>query len=150
MHPFFESESLPVYFGNGCFWHTQHEFVEAERRILGRSDDELTALAGYAGGRRVGQDGMVCYHNSKNVAEYGTLGHAEVVGLEVPLGAVGRFAKVYFGLFDSNGDRPDKADRGDEYRALVGIPGGMASPLFPEVAAAAAARGVSWGRSLGL
>ena len=28
------------------FWHVQHEFVEAERRILGRKDGELTALAG--------------------------------------------------------------------------------------------------------
>jgi len=29
---------IHVYFGCGCFWHVQHEMVEAERRILGRSD----------------------------------------------------------------------------------------------------------------
>jgi hypothetical protein len=33
----------------------QHEFVEAEKRVLGRSDEQLTSLAGYAGGRRVGE-----------------------------------------------------------------------------------------------
>ena len=46
-----EVELIDVYFGCGCFWHVQHEFVVAEQKILGRSDDELTARAGYAGGR---------------------------------------------------------------------------------------------------
>ena len=31
-------ELVDVYFGCGCFWHVQHEFVEAERKILGRKD----------------------------------------------------------------------------------------------------------------
>jgi hypothetical protein len=30
------------YWGVGCFWHAQHEFVEAEKRILGRTDEQLT------------------------------------------------------------------------------------------------------------
>lgn len=30
------------YWGVGCFWHAQHEFVSAEKRILGRTDDQLT------------------------------------------------------------------------------------------------------------
>ena len=34
--------SPKFYWGVGCFWHVQHEFVEAEKRILGRSDSELT------------------------------------------------------------------------------------------------------------
>lgn len=38
-----------IYFGNGCFWGRQHEFVEAERR-QGRSDDDVTSLVGYAVG----------------------------------------------------------------------------------------------------
>lgn len=33
---------VDVYFGIGCFWHVQHEFVEAERRILNRPDDKIT------------------------------------------------------------------------------------------------------------
>lgn len=38
-----------VYFGAGCFWHVQHEFVSAERSLRSRRDSELTSLAGYAG-----------------------------------------------------------------------------------------------------
>ena len=54
-------ELVDVYFGCGCFWHVQHEFVEAERKILGRKDKELTSRAGYAGGT----NGKLqpCYHN---------------------------------------------------------------------------------------
>ena len=41
-----------LYFGSGCFWHVQHELIQAERQILGRNDQSLTALVGYAGGAR--------------------------------------------------------------------------------------------------
>eukprot|EP00804_Cyclotella_cryptica_P012238 CCRYP_013843-RA/>CCRYP_013843-RA protein AED:0.06 eAED:0.06 QI:123/1/1/1/1/0.66/3/552/225 len=44
-----DDDLIDVYFGCGCFWHVQHEFVEAERRILSRPDDRLTSRAGYAG-----------------------------------------------------------------------------------------------------
>ena len=48
-----ESSALTdVYFGVGCFWHIQHEFVEAERKLLGRADKELTSRTGYAGGTK--------------------------------------------------------------------------------------------------
>ena len=43
-----EEELIDVYFGCGCFWHVQHEFVEAERKILGRKDAQITARAGTA------------------------------------------------------------------------------------------------------
>lgn len=62
-------KDVEVYFGLGCFWHIQHEFVQAERDILGRSDEQLTAQAGYAGGTLVGKSKadpekeVVCYHN---------------------------------------------------------------------------------------
>jgi len=144
-----DSDLVPVYFGVGCFWHVQHEFVEAEKRILGRQEADLTARAGYAGGTRTAKvasrpdlPSTVCYHNMQGVADYGKLGHGECVGLKVPAATVKDFAAVYFDLFDKNGDRPDKGDRGPEYRSLLGLPGGTASPLFPAVAAAAAARGV--------
>ena len=42
---------IDCYFGCGCFWHVQHEFVEAERKLLGRKDMQLSARAGYAGGK---------------------------------------------------------------------------------------------------
>jgi len=126
-----DEELLDVYFGCGCFWHVQHEFVEAERRILGRSDSELTARSGYAGGKAggTGPDGQkVCYHNGANVADYGKLGHAEVVNVKIPPSKFEEFAVEYFKLYDKDGMRPDQGgDRGSEYRSLVGVPGGKDS-----------------------
>jgi peptide methionine sulfoxide reductase MsrA len=123
-------ELIDVYFGCGCFWHVQHEFVEAERKILGRSDEEITARAGYAGGKAGSLDGKVCYHNAANIADYGKLGHAEVVSLRIPANKFYDFAVEYCKLFNKDGFRPDQfGDRGTEYRNLVGIPGGKSSPL---------------------
>jgi len=120
-----EDPLINVYFGCGCFWHVQHEFVMAEKKILGRSDDQITARTGYAGGIAGSKDGKVCYHNAGNVADYGKLGHAEVVGLTIPKSKFYDFAVEYFKLFDASGNRPDQSgDRGTEYRSLVGIPGG--------------------------
>ena len=125
-----DEELIDVYFGCGCFWHVQHEFVEAERKILGRSDDEITSRAGYAGGRAGALDGKVCYHNAANIADYGKLGHAEVVSLRIPANKFYDFAVEYCNLFDKDGLRPDQfGDHGTEYRNLVGIPGGKSSPL---------------------
>ena len=45
-----------VYFGAGCYWHVQHESVQAEREKLGRKDNELTSLTGYAGGTKTDAD----------------------------------------------------------------------------------------------
>lgn len=90
----------PVYFGVGCFWHIQHEFVEAERKMLGRKDNELTSLAGYAGGKATDGEGRVCYHNFQRVADYGKLGHGEVVGMNLPENQIVDFSKVYFSLYD--------------------------------------------------
>jgi peptide methionine sulfoxide reductase MsrA len=119
-------ELVDVYFGCGCFWHVQHEFVAAEKKIIGRSDDELTAYAGYAGG--LAKDDKVCYHNMMGVQDYGKLGHAEVVGMKVPPSQFGAIAEEYFKLFSPEGVRPDQfGDRGSEYRNLVGFPGGPAN-----------------------
>jgi hypothetical protein len=43
-------ETTAVYFGSGCFWGRQKDFVDVEEITLGRSDHEVTALVGYAGG----------------------------------------------------------------------------------------------------
>ena len=109
------NDDVGVYFGVGCFWHVQHEFVDAEKKLLGRKDDELTSVAGYAGGSRTGKNpsnseskGIVCYHNLQGIADYGSLGHGEVVGLNIPKDSVEDFAKQYFSLYDSDHDRPDK------------------------------------------
>jgi len=143
------AESVAVYFGSGCFWHQQHEFIVTERKVLGRGNSEITSLAGYAGGLSVAKDkdhpenkdGIVCYHNFQGKGDYGKLGYGEVVGMQIPAAKIGNFADEYFSLLDSNGDRPDKGDLGTEYRSLLGIPGGVKSPLFPAIQEAATKSG---------
>jgi len=135
-----DEELIDVYFGCGCFWHVQHEFVVAEQKILGRSDEELTARAGYAGGRA--KDDLVCYHNARGIGDYGTLGHAEVVALSIPPSSFQAFAEEYFKLFDDKGNRPDQfGDRGPEYRNLVGVPGGAKGPYAKQLVSASVAQG---------
>lgn len=56
--------SLAVYFGNGCFWHTQYDFFLVERSNLapfGRSLGDVTGRVGYGGGVGSGPNGQVCY-----------------------------------------------------------------------------------------
>jgi len=117
--------------------------VVAERKLLNRKDNELTSLTGYAGGKKTDKEGRVCYHNFQSVADYGKLGHGEVVGMNIPEASIGDFAKEYFSLFTEKGERVDPMDRGGEYRSLLGLPGGMNHPSYPLVEAAAKAKGMS-------
>lgn len=50
----------PVYFGNGCFWGRQKEFVDAEK-AMGRTSEQVSAVVGYAGGKQ-GQGESMCIH----------------------------------------------------------------------------------------
>lgn len=99
-------------------------------------------MAGYAGGTKTGNDGTVCYHNLQLKSDYGSLGHGEVVGMKLPPESVKDFVKEYFSLY-YKGDRPDRGDRGGEYRSLVGIPGGMQNKdIVKELAEAGAKIGI--------
>jgi hypothetical protein len=60
----------------------------------------LTSATGYAGGSKTDKEGRVCYHNFQGVADYGKLGHGEVVGMTIPQNKVGDFADLYFSLYD--------------------------------------------------
>lgn len=122
-------DSLRVYFGAGCFWHMQHEMVREEIKSLGRDGSEITAVSGFAGGKNLGPEGRVCYHNRRNIADYGLLGHAEAVqvpGLTltltlspatliphpdpqvtIPPKKLKAFAKKYFKMFGERGFRHD-------------------------------------------
>lgn len=128
---------LETYWGNGCFWHVQHEMVKAEKAILGRGDDQLTSYAGYAGAKTNPSDGKLCYHNMRGVSDYGKAGAGEVVSVKIPASKMPEFAQAYFNMFVryDNGagrvfmDRRDTQDRGGEYRSLLGVPGGLSGPL---------------------
>jgi hypothetical protein len=131
-----------VYFGVGCFWHIQHEFVQAERDLLGRNDHQLTSKTGYAGGKSTDREGRVCYHNLQFIADYGSLGHGEAVGMSLPGDKIPDFASVYFNLFDPRTkDRVDPMDRGGEYRSIMGLPGGTGHPSYPQIEEIAAKAG---------
>lgn len=146
------TSSVPtVYFGNGCFWGRQHDFVVAETEKLGRKPDQLTSVTGYAGGARgAAPDGRVCYYYANDASVYERRGHAEVVrvGLAPPGSssaspeeqekAMRAFAQVYFSQFVPRKTRDgkllalrqDPQDAGPGYRNVVGLPGGIRSPLF--------------------
>ena len=68
----------------------------------------------------------------------------EVVSLRVPAESYAGFARLYFNFFVSFGrgllDRNDPMDKGPEYRSLVGLPGGITSPLYPEFEKAASTK----------
>ncbi|BDA44563.1 probable peptide methionine sulfoxide reductase MsrA [Coccomyxa sp. Obi] len=130
------SAPMPVYFGNGCFWGRQKEFVDAEKS-LGRSPDKISSVVGYAGGREQGPKGLVCYYYGPKSTVYEELGHAEVVQVQLdPDKAqkeMEKFADVYFSQFRKTPFgmlRLDPQDAGPGYRNVIGIPGGIKSPLF--------------------
>jgi len=127
--------ATPVYFGVGCFWHIQHEFiVQGEKEILGRGPRQYTSAAGYAGGKSTDKEGLVCYHNFQGIADYGKLGHGEVVGMTIPQSKIGDFSDLYFSLYNpKTKDRVDPMDRGAEYRSLIGLPGGIKHASYPSI-----------------
>jgi peptide methionine sulfoxide reductase MsrA len=136
-----------VYFGNGCFWGRQKDFVETEMRTLQRPPQQVTAVAGYAAGAQgTGPGGKVCYHFNDPRQVYERLGHAEVVAVELDGDLASTttqattqkemraFSKTYWSQFrrlrDGRLQRLDPQDSGPGYRNVVGLPGGINSPLF--------------------
>lgn len=99
------------------------------------------SLAGYAGGLNANKDNLVCYHNFQGIADYGSLGHGEVVGMTIPEDRYVDFATEYLSLFGKDLDRPDKGDMGPEYRSLIGLPGGSSNKLYDTFANVAKQRG---------
>jgi len=117
----------------------QHGLATLEMSELSRKGSNVTARVAYAGGTQVGEGGLVCYHNAMSTADYGAMGHAEVVALRIPEASFAAFAAEFWQLCPG-GRRQDPQDRGGEYRSVVGIPGGVSSPLLAVLAAAASAK----------
>mmetsp|Transcript_60158 Transcript_60158/g.143394 ORF Transcript_60158/g.143394 Transcript_60158/m.143394 type:complete len:242 (+) Transcript_60158:76-801(+) len=125
-------DHVRVYFGCGCFWHVQHEFAIFEMETFCRHNENITSRTSYAGGTKIGDDGLVCYHNMLDKDDYGELGHAEAVVMDVP---TARFAEVAekFWQICPHGNRRDPQDVGGEYRSVIGVPGGMQSHLMDAI-----------------
>ena len=128
-----------VYFGMGCFWHTQYDTFLVERRppFSRTTDEAITSLVGYAGGNYMGAGGAVCYEGNPNT-DYSLLGHTEVVSVELePLAgntsarATSQFEALVRHYFDEGFQRLpggklqrlDPMDSGPQYRNAVGLPG---------------------------
>eukprot|EP00928_Gymnodinium_smaydae_P033836 TRINITY_DN24127_c0_g1_i1.p1 TRINITY_DN24127_c0_g1~~TRINITY_DN24127_c0_g1_i1.p1 ORF type:complete len:230 (-),score=27.68 TRINITY_DN24127_c0_g1_i1:143-832(-) len=123
------ASSVDVYFGCGCFWHVQHAFVNLEERLLGRTGSAVTARAAYAGSRAVSSNGLVCYHNSAGISDYANMGYAEAVSVSVPEEHFDAFVNQFWEICP-HGNRKDAMDLDHQYRSVIGVPGGMTSPLF--------------------
>lgn len=141
-----KTSGIDIYFGQGCFWHVQRDMVQLESQLLARtSGDEVTSTTGYAGGLPTqGKKQQVCYHNLDfPLRDYSRLGHAEAVKVaQVPENQVAAFAKAYLDsvVSEQPAGRPDAQDVGAEYRAMIGLPGGANSSVFPDIVAANAGR----------
>lgn len=135
-------EITPVYFGNGCFWGRQFDYVNTEKALGRTTPDAMSALAGYAGGRApapASAAGKVCYYRGPSGTVYEDLGHAETVQVELrgdPTASSTQFrafADTYFKQFRKTPFgmmRLDPQDAGPGYRNVIGLPGGVNSPLF--------------------
>jgi len=70
-----ECAGAGVYFGNGCFWHTQFDLYSVEiAPPFSRTPETATARTGYAGGTGAGPAGQVCYHGGPSGTFYGVPG----------------------------------------------------------------------------
>lgn len=88
--------SLAVYFGNGCFWHTQYDFFLVENDMAGpfkRDLAHVTGRTGYAGGKGAGPNNQVCYVHGEDSSQasppgtvYEDMGYAEAVQVMLDAG----------------------------------------------------------------
>jgi len=140
-----------VYFGDGCFWHTQYDFYLVELDApFNRNVTTVTSRTGYGGGTGNGPDThMVCYSVGPDWSTpsppgtyYGYptgLGYSEstqiVLDKDTAMAQAQFKALVvkYFKAFvpgPDGWDRQDPGDAGRDYRNIVGIPGGANGPLY--------------------
>eukprot|EP00913_Durusdinium_trenchii_P002799 g2590.t1 len=126
-----ESE-VDVYFGTGAFARLQHELVMKEALELGRREGDITALAGYAGGKKAGPLERLCYTGLLGAPDHVSLGHAQVVRVTLPPSRIADFTKTFL---DQVKERRTVL-QGSQYRAVIGLRGGIDSPYFSQVSAA--------------
>jgi peptide methionine sulfoxide reductase MsrA len=133
-----------IYLGNGCFWERQWAYANVETNVSGpfaRAAGTFSAKVGYAGGRAPPSGAAVCYHSNDD-RDYTALGHAEVVRVRLDGHALHAQASAlardrFRSYTGGHGQRvrPDPMDRGLAYRSLIGLAGGVGSPLYPTIAA---------------
>lgn len=121
------AKEVDVYFGSGNFYRLQHEFVLKEALALDRRAGDITSVAGYAGGTRVGELDRICFSSFGGSPDYKQLGQAQVVRVTLPDDAIPDFARIYFDELPNR----KSFEQGGHYRAAIGLRGGVKSPVFP-------------------
>ena len=129
-----------LYFGSGCYWGRQHDYVELEMASFGRTRSEVTAVGGYMFGKSRAT-ARACYYNEHNYSIYSQEGHAEVVKIDVPKGKLPTIFKTYFNSFvrvgEKTWEREDGFDLGSGYRALVAFKNGTKNERMMHILRAA-------------
>jgi len=120
---------VDIYFGVGNFNHLQHEFVMKEAVDLGRRGGDITSYTGFAGGLEVGELDRICYRDIPGFPNYARLGHCQVVSMSIPEARLPDFVTVFL---DEVAKRK-LAEKGNQYRPVIGIKKGVKAPLFPVI-----------------
>lgn len=137
------NDAIYVTLGNGCFWERQYAYTHVEMEQFSRKRSDVSAVVGYTGSTKVGDNGEVCYH-SYSATDYSTLGHFETVQVKLDIdqeeSQFKALVKNFFESFtwDANRNgmrRPDdwskfSGDHGAAYRSGIGIPGGVQGSLY--------------------
>jgi methionine-R-sulfoxide reductase len=134
-------DQVSVYFGAGCYWHTQYDMFVVESDPDGpfrRSGVTITSHVGYAGGYATGTGGLVCYHSNMPGTLYSDMGHGEATEVLLdPASQTAQFNALLEGYFeefqqDRTGkySRLDPQDWGLAYRCMIGIPGGVNGAMY--------------------
>jgi len=94
--------------------------------VFNRTARQVTAVAGYFGGK---QTDRVCYDNPRNQSVYARLNHSEAVRIELLSNielhlALEAYFNSFVELLPGIYGREDYFDRGKQYRAIIGVPGG--------------------------
>jgi hypothetical protein len=128
-----------------CCAHVGVEWERVSRDFAVCSPDEqISALAGYAGSKDVGPGGLVCYHGGQAHTVYEGLGDAQVVQVTlreserrdryVPMNERVELKALLASFFASLHETPSA---GYQFRNCIGIPGGMPwGPLYHLIAEA--------------
>eukprot|EP00933_Yihiella_yeosuensis_P064047 TRINITY_DN67378_c0_g1_i1.p1 TRINITY_DN67378_c0_g1~~TRINITY_DN67378_c0_g1_i1.p1 ORF type:complete len:302 (+),score=43.86 TRINITY_DN67378_c0_g1_i1:69-974(+) len=123
-------KQVDIYFGSGNFWRLQHEFVMKEALALGRRQGDLSALAGYAGGKKTGPRDQVCLPNAIGPwPNHKDLGHAQVVRVSLPSSKLKDFVE----FFGTQISKRKRFDVGSNFRNVIGLRKGLKSEYIPVI-----------------
>mmetsp|Transcript_73206 Transcript_73206/g.136802 ORF Transcript_73206/g.136802 Transcript_73206/m.136802 type:complete len:287 (+) Transcript_73206:33-893(+) len=118
-----EDDEVELYVGAGDFRRLQHDLVIKEASALGRRGLDITSVTGYAGSNKVAKGDKLCGGDADK------FGHAKVVQLTIPQASLQDFVELFLELV-SKRDQSRNVDKGQFGRPVIGLEGGLNSPLM--------------------